>query len=94
MYKEAALLTSMTRIAMFAGIFILLVGSPMSDRLKVRDQKKWQHGSFILFTFLFLSYSSPLLFLPILCFSRQDKSLSLTQRVQVSFVNKGGNSIK
>jgi len=32
--------TSMTLIAMLTGVFILLVGSPKSDRLKGRGQTK------------------------------------------------------
>jgi len=32
--------TSMTRIAMLTGVFILLIGPPKSDRLKDRGQTK------------------------------------------------------
>jgi len=66
--------TSMTRIAMLTGVFILLVGPPKSDRLKDRGQTKKQHSLFfslyfpIFLPFTFLFYSS--IFLLFLCFSR------------------------
>jgi len=89
------LCTSMTWIAMLAGVFILLVGPPKSDRLKDKRQTKSQHRLFFLFTFLFfsplLSYYSALLFLLFRCLSRpyitfmpcsNVKPLSLTHSIR------------
>jgi len=70
-FSGGGLCTSMTRIAMLVGVFILLLGPRKSDRLKDRGQTKWQHRllSFsLLFFFPLFSYS--LLFLLFLCFSR------------------------
>jgi len=55
----------MTRIAMLAGLFILLLGPPKSDRLKDRGQTEQQHSLFFLFAFFspLLSYYPSLLFL-------------------------------
>jgi len=39
-FRGGGLCTSVTRISMFAGVFILLLGPPKSDRLKDRSQTK------------------------------------------------------
>jgi len=39
-FRGGGLRTSVTRIAMLAGVFILLLGPPKPDRLKVRGQTK------------------------------------------------------
>jgi len=52
--------TSMTRIAMLAGVFILLVGPSKSNRLKDRGQAS-SSSHFFFFTFLlFYSFISPI----------------------------------
>jgi len=56
LFVVGGLCTSVTRIAMLAGVSILLIGPPKSDRLKGRDQTKEQHS----FCLSLLYYFSPL----------------------------------
>jgi len=64
LFVVGGLRASVTRIAMLAGVFILLLGPPKPDRLKDRGQT-----GLSLFFIPLLSYS-PLVFLLFPCFTR------------------------
>jgi len=63
LFVAGGLCTSMTRIAMLAGVLILLLGPPKANRLKDRGRTKQQHS----FSFSYFPIFLPLSFLLFHC---------------------------